>query len=260
MDVDQRLYRSLNTVPSLHQDLKVLVKLGPAAPSPAIDDAVATYGDLIAIHALTAIVNAMDHLLAWSCLYRDAAMVPVFAHMTLLRAAVEGSSRARWLVDPTVTRDVRIARGIAALLNDLREQRRIEAIPDPADAPPRPAGATADERIKQWTERTDEAGIVPTWLNRTETAAQFGPGEFWYRVLCQFAHGGHQVVIGASAWAVDDAPSKEGVSRLRMEADTRTVWLLTAEVVKGALVAVAELYDYHGHLPPAVDGSAPLRP
>lgn len=45
-----------------------------------------------------------------------------------------------------------------------------------------------------------------------------------------------------------------------MEAGIRPVTLLTAELVKGALVAVAELYDDHAHLPLAVDGSTSLHP
>ncbi len=64
-----------------------------------------------------AIGVAVDHLYAWQQLV-SAGPIPIYAPITLLRAALEAGVTTRWLVDPRRIAMERVGRGIAGPLAD----------------------------------------------------------------------------------------------------------------------------------------------
>ena len=69
---------------------------------------------------------ALDHLVAWRHLLFKAGIMPMYAHMSLLRTAHEAALLAEWLMDPAIDDDTRRARGIAVQLDDFEERRKFE--------------------------------------------------------------------------------------------------------------------------------------
>ena len=69
---------------------------------------------------------ALDHLVAWRQLLFKAGIMPMYAHMSLLRTAHEAALLAEWLMDPAIDDDTRRARGIAAQFEGYEERRKFE--------------------------------------------------------------------------------------------------------------------------------------
>jgi hypothetical protein len=257
------LANALDQVEPLHARLVALAQEGPTAGSSALtDQAVDQLGELVRAHAVVALTNGLDHLYAWARLFRagdapsDAppdpnrlyVLLPTFAHMTLLRSTVEGTATARWLVEASVDPRVRIARGIGAQLDDLRERGKIEALPKPPGAPASAAGSTfrpASVRIQNLENRAAAAGLCPLRIGRTDVAARFGPGEGLYRMLCAFAHGGMAIPLSSSQGQAGDA-DVGGLRPIRVEANADHAADMTYLAVRGAQRSLSEVLAYHG--------------
>lgn len=76
------------------------------------------------IHARALLTCALDHLGALGLLVVDARAIPAFAHMTLLRGALEPSLHARWVMGGDGAD--RLARGFALDFDNLDERRKFE--------------------------------------------------------------------------------------------------------------------------------------
>jgi hypothetical protein len=195
--------------------------------------------------------NALDHLLAWAGVFIRGQLQPVYAHYTLVRSAIESTATARWLVDPKVDPRVRVARGIGYTITDLVERKRIEQIPWPESAPPRPARSAtwrpAVERIANLEERAAVAGLCPLKISHTDVVARFGPGEFVYRVLSAFAHGGLAIPFAASEGGEPSEPDAGGLYTVRTTSKYKLTIDLTDAAVTWARAALVEVFAYHGH-------------
>jgi hypothetical protein len=106
--------------------------------------------------AATALQSAVDHLRAWRKLI-EVGVVPMYAHMSLLRAAFESALLAYWLVEPGIDPLTRQARGIAAQKEDYDERNNFEKAFG-MTAPP-PKGKLAGRQVDRPDEGGNSAGI-----------------------------------------------------------------------------------------------------
>ena len=245
-----KLGNLLLTVPPIHERFFALRDLGPAPGSRAMADLALPLGSEVRAGAITAVNSSLDHLVTWAALLLDGGKLPAFAHFTLLRSTVEAASTARWLVEDVDER-VRVARGIGNLLADLRERNRLERVPRPADVPPLPppeTGAmTAAQRIAKVEETAAAAGLCPLAIGHTDAVARYGLGEFAYRLLCAFAHGGQAVPFAASRKDQPDDRDAGGLRAVRMTGDVGIALRITEASVALARLAAREVFAYHGH-------------
>jgi len=72
--------------------------------------------------------SAEDHLRALLGTLTGNAPVPIFAPFTLVRAAADPLVRCRHLVDPRISESNRLARGLNERLDNLAEQRKVQAL------------------------------------------------------------------------------------------------------------------------------------
>lgn len=128
----------------LAHDLEVRVRAaslnGPAAGSVAAAEIAAQPEvESAYIHARALLVCALDHIGALRILFVDARTLPSYAHMTLLRAALEAGLHARWATAGTSAD--RLAAGIALDWANLDERLKFEVSVG--------AGAAATSRLAQ---------------------------------------------------------------------------------------------------------------
>jgi hypothetical protein len=177
--------------------------------------------------------------------------------MTLMRSAIENTSTVRWLIDPTVTSEMRIGRGIAVALADLEERGKVERaasaearalVPDDA--------VDAKTRIAELLEAARKADQAIERRDHTYLVTHFGPGEMAYRVLCAHAHGGQSVTMVTSRRTPSPDPDPDDLRRVRVEPNLEYSLAMTEDAIRYAQAAVLELYVYHGHdgQPTAVGG------
>lgn len=247
----RKLGELLLTVPPMHERFFALRELGPAAGSRSMTDLGVPLGAEVRAGAVTATNSSLDHLMSWAMLCLEAGQLPAFAHFTLLRSSVEAASTARWLVDRRVEPRVRVARGVGALLSDLGERNKLERVPRPADAPPLPPAPpesrTAAQRIMMVEESAAAAGICPLPLRHTDLVSRFGLGEFAYRMLCAFAHGGQAIPFAASNKDEPDERDAGGLRAVRMTGDIDVTVRVTEASIALTRQAVREVFEYHGH-------------
>jgi hypothetical protein len=177
-------------------------------------------------HASGRISAALDHLVAWRALLLDAQIMPMYAHMSLLRTAHEAALLALWLVDPSINDDTRRARGIATQLADYKERKKFE---DSVGGPRMPLqGKSAADRINDLM--TTATGLGLTKTNRRgdivlatdipatvdlfdiyETDRPMLKGQFIYRLQSGYAH--------AKQWALTQGAERAGP----LDASERTI-------------------------------------
>lgn len=143
------------------------------------------------IFASQFIVVAGDNLLTWHTVLH-AEVQPAFGHLSLLRTALETAVNARWILDPSISHAVRIARGVAAQWVDWDERRKYEETTPNRPRPEPPAKTGAERRADLERERAAD-GIAVVTLNATEAARRYVVGSpngaGVYRLLSAFVHG-----------------------------------------------------------------------
>jgi hypothetical protein len=104
----------LAKVPELKDQLEAMDLAHPLSGSLLLQDRLAGWGgSLPGSFASSKLEMAADHLFAWQCLTGGSTVwLPVYAHLTLLRPAIEASVQARWLLDPAADPRARIARAL----------------------------------------------------------------------------------------------------------------------------------------------------
>lgn len=202
----------------------------------------------VGVFAIQAAAVAIDHLTAWQLLVHGATH-PIFSQMTLIRGGMEGAATCRWLVDKAVGREERIARGVAAALEDFNQLRKFEESVGISGTSP--DGATsASQWIQELSEERDRANIqaMPypnmVWLMEHYGRPEVGDSVWLYRLLSAFAH--------AKQWALsatDQTPrevrrSIEGVAAGRVVASDQIVLYATAAAFDHVDIALDELREY----------------
>jgi hypothetical protein len=235
----------LELVPGLRERFFSLAD-GPEPDSPALLDARLPKGEIVRMHAMSFMGSAVDHLVAWRALF-GAGILPTFAHMTLIRSAVEGASLARWLVDPTQTPAVRVSRGIGARLWDLDQLRKAEDVAKRSGQRPE---MIASRRLRELRGAIDASGLrVTNQVGYTDAARDHGPGEAPYRILCAFAHSTLSITMAASILQDVGGPADAGgLIPYRFVANAHYAYWATRTAVGTVRVGIDELESYHGRI------------
>lgn len=234
------------------------VKASQAVPdkgSLAAADAAFPDARFVGIHAFQAISVALDHLLVWRLVVHGP-IVPYAAHLTLLRAALEGAIRARWLLDCTIDSRTRVARGWAARRDDQVERDKFETSTegDDDEEPHEPvSGKTARERLEELEaarlatlhHKDPTAGIPRVGFTDT-TALMIASGhERWYRLASAAAHGGKEWGLAAAVLTRSPDPtSSPGVGHGTVSASEDVAVALTSVVLRAVRYAVADAEAY----------------
>jgi hypothetical protein len=110
-DRSAELLAAIVPVPELYERISRLLDYRPDAVTLSVAgrDKRLPFGICAGIFAGQSLAVAADHLRVWTQIL-DGHLIPVFAHMTLIRSALEGAIRCRWLVDPKVDGAERAAR------------------------------------------------------------------------------------------------------------------------------------------------------
>jgi hypothetical protein len=190
--------RLLTPVTEMSDRLASLSQEGPAPDSPAAHDRRTALGQKAWVLALSASVVGMDHLMTWKALRLELGYQPTFAHLTLIRSAIEGMVVTRWLCDPSIEPSARMRRAAGVQMKDYEERRRFEqhiGVDDEVDEPGE--GKTAAQRIADFKRLLEEEHVVAeTMPSATRLFALYVPsvdterplGEGLLRVLSGSTH------------------------------------------------------------------------
>ncbi len=251
----ERLVKLLEHAPELRERAAALAKAGSAPRSDATRDAGLPLGHHVGILAMDVLATGLEHLFVWQQLLTEAKLQPNTAHMTLLRGALEGVARARWLTEEEAGSIFRVRRGIALLVEDHRNRREFESdfeVPtERLESPAKSGGARYLELIAE----RDLAGIkaerVPPM---TELFARYigqdpGPGRGTYRLLSAYAHGMQWKGLTSQIEKIEGGPDVPGGLLVRTSANVAGAVMFTSVAVHGCLLAVEQLERYQGRRP-----------
>jgi hypothetical protein len=226
-----------------------------AARGPIRSHSLATADDalpnarFVPLYATQALLTALDHLLAWRELI-ERGHVPIEAHMTLLRGALEGAVRCRWHVEARVHPGTRVGRGIAARRDDQHERRLFEASRESRARSSELAGSkTAVERLAELDDpdavvaRTT-AGIRSVGYADTTSLMTKYRLERWYRLASAAAHGKEWALMATQLEPSIDVAMRPGIGAGMVSARDDVVLAFTSTTVRAVAQAVADLEHY----------------
>jgi hypothetical protein len=233
------------------------VKLGtPIIGSSEFEDRRVSYaGSRPGDAATIRLVVAVDHLALWRHLALEDHLIPIWAHLSLMRVAIEGAVQARWVLDPTVNPSERVERALGLALDDLRwAVRAMNAMAqDPNWSPEH--GEKMVHRKAEVEDGARDAGLTP---KRSTTEAKVE--RFCHRPFDLLAYRLTSGVVHAQVWASLQGKS-ETVARTatmtteKIEADQGTAFLVTRTAVDLFEDAVS---DYEAYIQPHGLSAAPL--
>jgi hypothetical protein len=224
----------------------------PMAPGSlaAIDDALPD-ARFVEIYAGQSSADALDDLGAWRTL-ANGPVIPMRAHLTLLRGALEAADRCRWHVDAAVDPGTRVGRGMAGRRDDQEERRKFEASREHDPPLPRPSrGMTAVERLaaldhpKAIAEREAAGVLTVGYANTTSLMRAYGH-ERWFRLSSGLAHGKEWALAAMRLERSSDPPLREKVGYGSFSASEPVALGLTRVVMTATRAAVADLERYVG--------------
>jgi len=233
-----------------------LGRRGPAVGSEAARDGQTELGQLAWVLAQAAAAVGLDHLVTWQVLRLECSSQPSFAHLTLIRSAIEGMVVARWLCDPNIDTRQRVQRAAGVQAADYKERLRFEreiARPTEAIGDSR----TAEQRIEEFQELLSRDDVKPIEMpNATELFAWYvqpagsaqGVGESVFRVLSSIAH--------AKVWslhAISELGEVSSYERGQAVTTTASDEVGLAMTAAAMLVAADVLADLRQYASPATD-------
>jgi hypothetical protein len=190
---------------------------------------------------------AADHLRSYVRLM-EVGPFPIYSLLTLVRTPLETAALCRWLVDPTVPPRERVARGVAAQLEDYRQRRSFEQA---IGAGPQTEGSSGSERyadlLQDRADASIDAVVVPAW---SALISMFGPRDLdkdasWaYRLASAFAHG--------YAWSSlatklgEGTRTAPGILRGPVSAHEGVVLIVGERAIKATELAAADFERYVG--------------
>ena len=216
------LRKLLAEVPALRKRGESIVHANTTGPGSLAElDAQHGLGRFVWELAPASLGVAGDHLETWRRLIEDAHTQPGWAHVTLLRAAIENAAFCRWLVETATTSTERVGRGVAAQLKDWDERRKFEEASG-ADKLPRTGEArTGRERRDELLRCRRAHGVaelqVPDFikLSGTYAIAEDLGGNALYRLASAFAHGKQWTLLVSESELPDGAnPNEPGPRRV----------------------------------------------
>lgn len=181
----EALLDALAPIPALYPAGEFVANARPSPESLAALDATLPLGSLPMLYAVQNLQVAIDHLLTWNSLFVSARHLPSFAHMTLLRSAIEAAAKARWLVDPKADPALRIARGALCQMESNVEERKFiqldsgnEMLPD-----------VIQREVTLQASRDEHGYGKGVRTNATAISNSHGLGEWSWRFTSGYAHG-----------------------------------------------------------------------
>jgi hypothetical protein len=254
--VTAEIRRLMDLVPGLRAREEAIIRADiKGAGSLAELDGRHSLGRHIFELSATAIGVAGDHLDTWRRLIEDAQVQPGWAHVTILRGAIETSCFCRWLVDPTVNSAERIRRGVAAQIADWHERDMWERAAGVGEGPRVGDWHSGGERVKDLESKRAAAGVVETRVPKlVDLCGQYGGkgpfgGVALYRFTSAFAHGKQWTLLVSDAAVPDGAAADEPGPR-RVSALDSVSALVTLGAVRAFSAAVADFESYVS--PPAL--------
>lgn len=222
--------------------LNELGRDGPAAGSRAARHRRTKLGQVAWNLALPASTIGVDHLVAWRMLRLAAGCRPNFAHLTLVRGAVEGAAVTRWLCDPAIDTAERIRRAAGVQLADYDQRLRFERRMSSRLGKPTGRARTAAERMETFERLLDNANVKPIQLPAaTDLFARYTlpndperlAGESLYRLISAMPHAKVWSVFGLSAHG-EKIDHGHGQYSVDLSADAELAFLATALAMRVA--------------------------
>ena len=253
---DALLLDALEPIPGLKDRLEAVDLRTPLVGSHySVDRCLSYGGDRPGLTTLNRLSIAMDHLLTWYRIIFEAQFIPVHAHVTLLRPAIEASVQARWLLDATVSPCDRVGRALGLALDDLNERRKIE---DDWSKDPgyHQVGQTALQRADQLRDQAKAADIEPQYrdtiaLLRLYPLHEYATDLAVFRFICGVVHG----TIWASIHGqIETVEAGATVSTYKQTSDQAEAGMLTQAAVAQFAAALTVLEAYVEPSPRHQDG------
>lgn len=203
------------------------------------------------VQASTAVAVAIDNLIAWNALLRDAKLQPFVAHYSLLRASLEAGVTARWICAPDISPMERAARGIAVQRTSFDERRRFETAVS-STAPKRSGKARSgafrldvlDRASRRWHIPRREPTMVDLHREFAQPAGAMLRGDLLYRLLSGFAHGRDWAQLAMSSVIENRAPLEGRPGTAKLTAGGALTVYATRVAFAVARNAHAELESY----------------
>jgi hypothetical protein len=256
--VATRIREELARLDKLWPRLEAARRAPPAPGSNAAKDNGLPEARFVNLHAGQALWSAIDHLNTWRLLLEGAKVptVPILAHVTLLRGAIEGAMMCRWLLEPGKPPMTRVARGYAAQLDEYCERARYEASKE-SGGPPHFRGVSAPERIAELVEKQTDAGIRSVGLaDPTSLAMKYGQ-ERWFRLASAAVHGKKWALLATDFDPASIEQVAPGVVGSLVSASDDVALDLTLVAVRLVEAAMVDFEAYRA--PRGRNGRAPKR-
>jgi hypothetical protein len=193
----------------------------------------------------------LDHLAAWQGLRLGGGFQPTFAHFSLIRGAVEGCSMARWLCDPAIRVEERIARAAGAQIDDYDERIKFENRLGSRMPKPSGRGRTGKQRMEQLEADLRRVDVKPVALPAATVlfARYFFPskdelgGEAFYRQISAVVHAKVWSMYALSELGVvlDQENSLKSVA---IRANDETAFIATVLAMRLAAATVDDVERY----------------
>ena len=246
------LRKLLAEVPGLNRRGEAIVRANAKGPGSLAElDGEHRLGRYVWELAPASLGVAGDHLETWRRLVEDAHTQPGWAHVTLLRGAIENAAFCRWLVEAAATSAERVRRGVAAQLKDWDERRKFEEASG-ADRLPRTGEArTGRERVDELRRLRLAHGVtelqVPDFIKLcgTYAIAEDLGGNALYRLASAFAHGKQWTLLVSESELPDGANPNEPGPR-RVTASDLVSAGVTLCAIRTFEAAVADFEHYAG--------------
>lgn len=247
------IIRLLAGVDEIWRRREAVLRRSPARGSLAVADAALPDARFVSIFAGQALGSAVDDLHAWRLLIR-CGEIPLWAHFTLLRGALEGAVRCRWLVDSRVDCGVRVGRGYATRHDDQEERKKwstsVAAIRGPI---PRttPGALSAAEQLTRLDDpetirEREKAGVQSVgFANTTTLMTRYGL-EPWYRLASGGAHAKEWALAATDLRQAPDHPSTAAVRHGVVAASAPVALALTSVAVRAVWSALEDVEAYQG--------------
>lgn len=252
-DTTAEIVQLLAGVDELWRRREAALRRRPARDSLAGADAGLPDARFVSIFAEQALGSAVDHLHAWRLLTRGGE-IPFWAHLTLLRGALEGAVRCRWLVDSRVDSGVRVGRGYAARRDDQVERKKwsiaVAAITGPIPHAA-PGALSAAERLARLDDpvairKREEAGVRSVGFTDTTRLMKDYGLEPWYRLASGGAHGKEWALVATGLQQAPDRPSTAAVRHGVVAASAPVALALTTVAVGAVRTALKDVEAYQG--------------
>ncbi|WP_328384365.1 hypothetical protein OHQ88_33420 (plasmid) [Micromonospora zamorensis] len=181
--------------------------------------------------AWIALSHAVDHLHAHRTVLRDAAMIHMYAHYSLLRGAFENASTAVWLLGPSGRRE-RLTRRLRYAAADIRNGERVrEMMAAPAR---RPAADRLDDLRAIASRWGLDENLATKGVSTTEVVRAAGEHDVIGQTVAQLvwnlcsgtAHGDFWSMVALSD-RVELPGAPAGIAHVRISANVERMFFLT---------------------------------